>query len=241
VINHCTPLIDKSIICIIVLKLSVIINIIPSIKWPRVIGSNTLNEKRSLKLWKTQWKIYIDHLTEWYVYHSDLSQKICGCDHMMVAMPMVWIPLMVRCTLYNIMWSSLVFHNFKLLFSLRVLLPITLGHFILGMIFMITDSLSTIIQIILLSIRGVMCLSQWFITAYPWHEIKQEWYSGIIKTLSHNTRNIVSVIFCKLLSGFGKGSFHAQSHLNISRSYFLVGSFKAQNDAVFFIQLTWEM
>ena len=112
---------------------------------------------------------------------------------------------------------------------MRVLLPITLGHFILGMIFMITDSLSTIIQIILLSIRGVMCLSQWFITAYPWHEIKQEWYSGIIKTLSHNTRNIVSVIFCKLLSGFGKGSFHAQSHLNISRSYFLVGSFKAQN------------
>ena len=111
VIKHCdrhiTPLIDKSIICIIVLKLSVIINIIPSIKWPRVIGSNTLNEKRSLKLWKTQWKIYIDHLTEWYVYHSDLSQKICGCDHMMVAMPMVWIPLMVRCTLYNIMWSSL--------------------------------------------------------------------------------------------------------------------------------------
>ena len=52
VINHCdrhiTPLIDKSIICIIVLNLSVIINIIPSIKWPRVIGSNTLNEKRSL-------------------------------------------------------------------------------------------------------------------------------------------------------------------------------------------------
>jgi len=108
VINHCdrhiTPLI---IIDYYLYYCTLSVNIIPSIKWPRVIGSNTLNEKRSLKLCRTQWQIYIDHLTEWYVYHSDLTQKICGCDHMMVAMPMVWIPLMVRCTLYNIMWLSL--------------------------------------------------------------------------------------------------------------------------------------